>query len=120
MQKNVFSTIQNLAACGFQYHTTFFYKKFDDLYISQVDVILVLDQERVYNDLVRDMPDFVKVVWLPKSGGVVERPQDQRIQTRDARIKEYFYGPKGNLFPHTIEVSYFNQGVRFNKVHCRL
>ena len=67
-------------------------------------MILVLDQERVYNDLVRDMPDFVKVVWLPKSGGVVERPPDQRIQARDARIKEYFYGPKGNLFPHSIEV----------------
>ena len=44
----------------------------------EVDVILVLDQERVYNDLVRDMPEFVKVVWLPKSGGVVERPQEQR------------------------------------------
>ena len=70
----------------------------------QVDCILVLDQERVYNDLVRDMPDFVKVVWLPKSGGVVERPQDLRISTRDARIKEYFYGPKLNLFPHTFEV----------------
>jgi len=36
----------------------------------EVDVILVLDQERLYNELVRDMPDFVKVVLLPKSGGV--------------------------------------------------
>ena len=27
----------------------------------EVDVILVLDQERVYNELVRDMPSFVKV-----------------------------------------------------------
>lgn len=36
----------------------------------EVDVILVLDQERVYNELVRDMPEFVKVVLLPKSGGV--------------------------------------------------
>jgi hypothetical protein len=34
-----------------------------------VDVIIVLDQERIYNDLVRDMPKFVKVVWQPKSGG---------------------------------------------------
>jgi polyribonucleotide 5'-hydroxyl-kinase len=50
------------------------------------------------------MPDFVKVVWLPKSGGVVERPAEQRIAAREARIKEYFYGPKLNLFPHTIEV----------------
>lgn len=36
----------------------------------EVDVILVLDQERLYNELVRDMPGFVNVVILPKSGGV--------------------------------------------------
>lgn len=36
----------------------------------EVDVILVLDQERLYNELVRDLPTFVKVVFLPKSGGV--------------------------------------------------
>lgn len=36
----------------------------------EVDVILVLDQERLYNELVRDIPSFVKVVLLPKSGGV--------------------------------------------------
>lgn len=36
----------------------------------EVDVIVVLDQERLYNELVRDMPPFVRVVFLPKSGGV--------------------------------------------------
>lgn len=36
----------------------------------EVDVIAVLDQERLYNELVRDMPPFVRVVFLPKSGGV--------------------------------------------------
>lgn len=36
----------------------------------EVDVILVLDQERLYNELVRDVPNFIKVVLLPKSGGV--------------------------------------------------
>lgn len=36
----------------------------------EVDVILVLDQERLYNEMVRDMPNFVKTVFLPKSGGV--------------------------------------------------
>lgn len=82
----------------------------------EVDVILVLDQERVYNDLVRDMPDFVKVVWLPKSGGVVERPSDQRIHARDARIKEYFYGPKGNLFPHSIELKFADLKDRIYKI----
>jgi len=33
-------------------------------------VLLVLDQERLHSQLKRDMPDFVKVVLLPKSGGV--------------------------------------------------
>lgn len=40
----------------------------------EVDVILVLDQERLYNELVRDIPKFVKVVLLPKSGGVIIKP----------------------------------------------
>ena len=29
-----------------------------------------MDQERLFNELKRDMPDFVKIVLLPKSGGV--------------------------------------------------
>ena len=36
----------------------------------EVDVIIVLDQERLYNELVRDLPDFVKIAFQPKSGGV--------------------------------------------------
>ena len=35
-----------------------------------MDVIIVLDQERLHNELTRDMPEFVKVILLPKSGGV--------------------------------------------------
>ena len=71
----------------------------------EVDVIVVLDQERVYNDLVRDMPNFVKTIWLPKSGGVVERSVDQRISARDVRVKQYFYGSTSKLYPHSYEVS---------------
>jgi len=72
----------------------------------EVDVIVVLDQERVYNDLVRDMPPFVKTIWLPKSGGVVERSVDQRISARDVRVKQYFYGSTSKLFPHSFEVKF--------------
>ena len=68
-------------------------------------MIVVLDQERVYNDLVRDMPNFVKTIWLPKSGGVVERSLDQRISARDIRVKQYFYGSTSKLYPHSFEVS---------------
>jgi polyribonucleotide 5'-hydroxyl-kinase len=36
----------------------------------EVDLIIVLDQERLYNELVRDLPETVKVVFQPKSGRV--------------------------------------------------
>ena len=36
----------------------------------QVDLIIVLDQERLHNELVRDLPENVKVLFQPKSGGV--------------------------------------------------
>lgn len=72
----------------------------------EVDLILVLDQERLYNELVRDMPNFVKVVFLPKSGGVVERSKSARSEARDFRVKEYFYGCKNPLFPHSFDVKF--------------
>ncbi|KAI4488123.1 PREDICTED: protein CLP1 homolog [Polistes canadensis] len=72
----------------------------------EVDAILVLDQERLYNELVRDIPPFVKVVFLPKSGGVVERSQAQRTETRDQGVRAYFYGSKTPLYPHSFEVKW--------------
>lgn len=36
----------------------------------QVDNVLVLDQERLYNELQRDLPTFIQPVFLPKSRGV--------------------------------------------------
>ncbi|XP_060553316.1 polyribonucleotide 5'-hydroxyl-kinase Clp1-like [Ruditapes philippinarum] len=71
----------------------------------EVDVIAVMDQERLYSELKRDMPDFVKIILLPKSGGVVERNQTSRSESRDAKVREYFYGLKNSLFPHTFEVN---------------
>ncbi|KAL7296659.1 protein CLP1 homolog [Trichogramma pretiosum] len=72
----------------------------------EVDSILVLDQERLYNDLARDMPDFVKVVFLPKSGGIVERSQAERKDSREQSIREYFYGSRTPLYPHNFEVKW--------------
>ena len=48
------------------------------------------------------MPHFVKVVWLPKSTGVISRPTEERIGTRLQKIREYFYGALNNLEPYTI------------------
>ncbi|XP_076267224.1 protein CLP1 homolog [Rhynchophorus ferrugineus] len=73
----------------------------------EVDVILVLDQERLYNELVRDMPNYVKIVFLQKSGGVVERSKHVRSEARDQRIRDYFYGTiKNQLYPHSFDVKW--------------
>ncbi|KAL3831762.1 hypothetical protein ACJMK2_023469 [Sinanodonta woodiana] len=72
----------------------------------EVDVIVVLYEERLYKELKKDMPEFVRVVLLPKSGGVVLRSQSHRGDTREKKIREYFYGPKHCLFPHTFEVKF--------------
>lgn len=36
---------------------------------------------------------------------VVTRDPKFRKQTRSARIREYFYGPKGDLAPHRMSIS---------------
>ena len=69
-------------------------------------MIIVLDQEKVYNVLVKVMSSFVKVVLQPKSGGVVSMNKEQRAEGWDSRIMQYFYGPRNNLFPHSFEVNF--------------
>ncbi|MCL4151240.1 UNVERIFIED_CONTAM: hypothetical protein GTU68_002614, partial [Idotea baltica] len=71
----------------------------------EVDVIIVLDQERLYNELVRDI-NFIKVVFLPKSGGVVERTRPMRVKARDTSIHDYFYGRRTKYHPHSFDVPY--------------
>ncbi|XP_070566649.1 polyribonucleotide 5'-hydroxyl-kinase Clp1-like isoform X2 [Ptychodera flava] len=72
----------------------------------EADVIIVLDQERLYNELGRDIPKFVKVVLQPKSGGVVERPQAFRRHCRDEKIREYFYGFRNCFYPHSFDLKF--------------
>lgn len=74
-------------------------------------IILVLDQERLYNELLRDVESSVKIVFLPKSGGVVERSQQARAESRDQRIREYFYGSVSPLYPHSIDVKWSDMKV---------
>ncbi len=72
----------------------------------EVSTILVLDQERLRVELKRDLPD-VKVLSLPKSGGVVCKSNDARAQAKSLRIHEYFYGcPRSCLYPHSIEIGF--------------
>lgn len=72
----------------------------------QAAAVFVLDQERLYNELLRDMPRSVKVVYLPKSGGVVERTKTIRAEARDIRIREYFYGFRAPLYPHSFDIKW--------------
>ena len=68
----------------------------------KVDVVIVLEQERLYNELKKSLPAKTKVVLLPKSGGVVERSSGFRKESRDKRIHEYFFGSgsQNTLNPH--------------------
>ena len=69
--------------------------------------VLVLDQERLRVELQRDLSDTIKVLSLPKSGGVVCKSADMRNQTKNMRIHEYFYGTNTrNLYPHSIEIGF--------------
>eukprot|EP00112_Aurelia_sp_Birch-Aquarium-sp1_P009417 Seg207.9 transcript_id=Seg207.9/GoldUCD/mRNA.D3Y31 product="Polyribonucleotide 5'-hydroxyl-kinase Clp1" protein_id=Seg207.9/GoldUCD/D3Y31 len=71
-----------------------------------VDAIVVIDQEKLYNQLKSKVPEKVKVLHLPKSGGVVERSKDVRRQKRDDKVREYFYGGRNPLYPHVFDVKF--------------
>lgn len=72
----------------------------------EVNVIVVLDQERLYNDLKKQFGSKVQIVHLPKSGGVVVRSQEARREGRDNRVRDYFYGMNSSFYPHIFEVKF--------------
>jgi polyribonucleotide 5'-hydroxyl-kinase len=73
----------------------------------EVDVILVLDKEPLYMALQKEFRTEtrdMKIVWLPKSNGVVERGEKERSDEVHNSIKRYFYGFNNTLIPHTYDV----------------
>ena len=61
----------------------------------QISVILVMGHDRLYSMLTtdyKDMEDCPKIIKLPRSGGVVNRPLAFQRQWRSRAIKRYFYG----------------------------
>ncbi|CAH2285303.1 polyribonucleotide 5 -hydroxyl-kinase Clp1 [Pelobates cultripes] len=71
-----------------------------------VDVILVLDEERLYHNLLRDLPHSVQIIRLLRSGGAIDRSEEFRRESQDQLVREYFYGPFGSVCPHAFEVKF--------------
>ncbi|MEW5303064.1 MAG: hypothetical protein WDW36_005793 [Sanguina aurantia] len=70
----------------------------------KADVIIVMEQDRLFSQLSADLKGSsppVTLLKLTKSGGVVKREKEERRQARDSRIKEYFYGHNDKLKPNT-------------------
>merc|ERR1712130_890896 len=74
--------------------------------LFEANVVLVIDTERLYQDLTRDLPDFVNIMKLQKSPGVLLRSKDHRRESREQLIRDYYDGPKGNYFPHSFDISF--------------
>lgn len=72
----------------------------------EIDVLFVVEEEKLYLQLKKDMPACVQVVYVPKQDGVFERSRPLRSQNRDKRVFEYFYGSTTTLNPHSIEVKF--------------
>ncbi|OTF71082.1 polyribonucleotide 5'-hydroxyl-kinase Clp1-like protein [Euroglyphus maynei] len=74
-----------------------------------INVVLVLDQERLYSELVRDLKSkpAIKVLLVPKSGGVVSRSREFRSEMRDQKIRSYFYGTTAKpLYPYSFDIPF--------------
>lgn len=73
----------------------------------EVDVVVVLDHERLYSDLGKELPEFVRLTHVPKSGGVEQRSSQVRTFARKMNIHRYFYGTRSNtLFPFNYDISF--------------
>ncbi|KAG0189240.1 Cleavage polyadenylation factor subunit clp1 [Apophysomyces sp. BC1034] len=79
-----------------------------------VNVVVVLGHERLYSDMTKILKgrENVSVVKLAKSGGVVERDRQFKLQLQRSKIQEYFYGtPKCELSPYSMLVNYSDISV---------
>jgi polyribonucleotide 5'-hydroxyl-kinase len=79
-----------------------------------VNIILVLGSERLYSEMQRRFSSYtgtagepLTLVKLDKSGGCVDRDESFIHQSREASIREYFFGDaKRTLSPHTQYINF--------------
>ena len=75
--------------------------------LLEPDVVVVLDHERLYTHLQRDLPQYVRICHQPKSGGVETRSAAVRQAARKARTRRYFYGTRDKpLNPFRVELGW--------------
>ena len=58
----------------------------------RITVILVIGHDRLYGMLKNQFDKEIKIIKLPRSGGVVSRDTAFRRQSRSLTMKRYFYG----------------------------
>ena len=76
-----------------------------------IDHILVIGNERLHVTVSKHISDDsssdeVKVLKLPRSGGVVSKDSSFRRQNQSRAFKSYFYGPRMEFHPFSLTVSF--------------
>eukprot|EP00040_Diaphanoeca_grandis_P040724 m.262074 g.262074 ORF g.262074 m.262074 type:complete len:421 (-) comp44279_c0_seq1:117-1379(-) len=108
---------ENIKCAGYIINTNFLPKDLlMDVQIAfKADVIVVIDNERLYNELKQKLSD-VALVKLSKSGGVVARDEDAKSRARVNQVKRYFYGPpaEDKLYCYSLNLP-FNE-IRIHKI----
>ncbi len=76
--------------------------------LAPANVVVVLGDERLYSEIVRDVgaTSGLTILKLAKSGGVVWRDGRLRRRMRNLKLREYFYGSREDLAPHQISVPF--------------
>lgn len=81
---------------------------------TAVNVVLCLGSERLFSDLQRRFSSYkistgeeISIIKLDKSGGCVDRDETFMQESREAALREYFFGnSKRTLSPHTQHVDF--------------
>uniref|UniRef100_A0AC35UCA1 Protein CLP1 homolog n=1 Tax=Rhabditophanes sp. KR3021 TaxID=114890 RepID=A0AC35UCA1_9BILA len=73
----------------------------------EVKSIVVVEHERLYHRLKRDIPAFVNIQSVEKSSGIEARNSDTRRNARTNFINRYFYGSSNfRLSPHSFPINF--------------
>lgn len=72
-----------------------------------VDVLFVLEDEKLYEQLVAEIPSTVQIVYVPKQKNVVEKSLVLLDDVQTKRVYQYFYGTVENrLQPYEFKIGF--------------